>query len=144
VNDSCGSPLQREAIRAWIEAHAADLPATLTELSEYPMVFRRAVARALPLEQRVAVWREHLLTVCSAFTSGTPAQRKLITDVIDELPALLSGDVARAEASMLTLQPRMRELLTHQQLVEAFASLGPPEPPEGLPFPPDTHPDAAG
>jgi hypothetical protein len=143
MNDSCGSPLQREAIRAWIVAHATELPQTLAELSLYPMVFRRTLARALPLEQRVAVWREHLLAVCSAFTSGTPAQRALIADVAEELPALLGGDVARAETSMQTLEPRMRELLTHKQLIEAFASLGPPEPPEGLPLPRGAHPDVS-
>ena len=144
MNGSCGSPMQREAIRAWIESHAAELPHTLAELTTYPMIFRRVVARALPLEQRVAVWREHLETVCSASTLGSPAQRALIADVIEELPALLSGDVVRTEASMRALEPRMRELLTHEQLIEAFASLGPPEPPEGLPLPRDAHPDAAG
>ena len=144
MNGSCGSPMQREAIRAWMEAHANKLPCTLAELTTYPMVFRRVIARALPLEQRVAVWREHLETVCSAFTSGTPAQRALIADVIEELPTLLSGDLVRTETSMRALEPRMRELLTHEQVIEAFASLGPPEPPEGLPLPPGAHPDAAG
>jgi hypothetical protein len=144
MNGSCGSPVQREAIRAWIDAHATELPCTLAELISYPMVFRRVIARALPLEQRVAVWREHLETVCSAFTSDTPAQRALIADVIEELPILLSEDLERTEASMQALGPRMRELLTHEQLIDAFASLGPPEPPEGLPLPPGAHPNAAG
>jgi hypothetical protein len=144
VGDSCGSPLQRQAIRAWVESHSAELPETLAELTTYPMAFRRVIARALPLEQRVAVWREHLETVCSTFTPGTSEQRALIADVIQELPSLLSGDLARTAASMRALEPRMGVLLTHEQLVEAFATLGQPEPPEGLPLPPDAHPDAAG
>jgi hypothetical protein len=136
--------MQREAIVAWVEEHHADLPRTLSELATYPMIFRRVIARALPLEQRVTLWREHLATVSSVSTSGTAEQRALIADVIEQLPAILGDDAARTESRMRSLAPRMRALLTHEQLIEAFASLGPPEPPEGLPLPPGAHPAAAG
>jgi hypothetical protein len=129
MSDSCSwSAMQREAIAAWVEEHHADLPRTLSELATYPMVFRRVIARALPIEPRVSLWREHLTTVSRVSMSGTAEQRALIADVIEQLPAIVGDDPARTEASMRSLEPRMRALLTHEQLIEAFASLGPPEP----------------
>ena len=136
MTDSCWLPGQREAAQAWIDAHRDALPSTLSELSAFPMMVRRAIARALPATQRVAVWREHLEMVCSVSRSGSPEQRALIADIVEQLPHLVGDDLAQAEATFRPFEPRLLALLTREEAVEALATLGPPEPPGGIAFPP--------
>ena len=140
----CGwFPIDPDEIRAWVEAHAHDLPQTLDELSRLPIPFRKAVVAAVSPEVRMSLWREHLESYASPTSELTPPQRELVADAIVELPIIFQGARAEGEGRARALEDRMRELITREQASRIFGTLGPPEPPEGLPLPPDAVPRGA-
>ena len=55
-------PSDCRTIGSWVREHRHSLPRTLAELSRFPMAWRRAIVPALPFDDRVALWREHLAT----------------------------------------------------------------------------------
>ncbi len=126
-----------EAMRAWVEAHKDALPTTLAELSRFPIPFRKVIVNTVTPELRTALWREHLLTFLEPPTDLTPEQQELIRDAIAELPGIFGNSLEAGQARARVLEDRMRVLLTRQQAGQMFGTLGPPEPPEGLPLPPD-------
>ena len=134
------SPLRPAQMDAWVARHRDALPQTLDELARLPMQFRRAIVNAVPPAVRVSLWREHLSSFLGPDSELTPAQRALVEEAIVELPVIFDGpdDVGRERAARL--EARMAELLTRQQAGRIFATLGPPEPPGGLPLPPDALP----
>jgi hypothetical protein len=147
---SCGwFPLGPDEIRAWVDRHRHELPATLAELARYPIPFRKAIAAAVSPERRVALWREHLAGFLApdAATNAAPdgaltaEQQALVRDAIAELPLIVGVAPPAGQPRARALEERMRALLTPEQARLMFGILGPPEPPEGLPIPPDALPN---
>ncbi len=67
--------------KEWANAHRGALPDTLSALSAYPMLYRRAIYDALPATRKAALWREQL----GAFRAEqrlTAAQRDVIDTVL--------------------------------------------------------------
>jgi hypothetical protein len=138
---SCGwFPLRPDQIKAWVDAHKHELPTTLAELSRLPIPFRKVIVNSVSPERRTAFWREHLDNFLAEGASLSAAQRELVTDAIAELPAIFGGTRVEGQEHMRALEVRMRELLSQEQAIAMFGTVGPPEPPEGLPIPPDAWP----
>lgn len=136
--DSCDwFPIPREEIDAWVAKHHADLPRTLAALSAYPIPFRKAIVQALPREIVASLWREHLLS----FTGSVdPEQNQVITDAVEAIATIFGGSDS-AGTHLHALNDRIQQLVlagvfSPQQIAEIFATLGPAEPPGGLPLPP--------
>jgi hypothetical protein len=141
MSDSCGwFPMSREEIDDWVKAHRDDLPKNLAELSSYPIPFRKAILSAVAPNVRVDFWREHLLTFLQPSTDLAPDQQDLVRDAIEELPAIFGGTLKAGRARASVLEDRMRRLITPRQAREMFGTIGPPEPPGGLPLPSDAQP----
>jgi hypothetical protein len=135
----CGwFPLPYDEIVAWVKSHADELPRTLTELSAFPVAFRRVIVNYVSPEQRMMFWRDHLVSFLEPGSGLSAEQRALVNDAIEELPLIFGSPLPEAQARMRPLEDRMRALLTRQQASAMFGMVGPPEPPEGLPLPPGT------
>jgi hypothetical protein len=145
MSGSCGwFPMKHGEIAAWVEAHRDSLPQTLAELSEFPIAFRKVIVNMVSPELRTSLWREHLGTFIGPQSALSPEQQELVRDAQDQLPELFGGSQANFETRAKALEDRMRLLITPQQAAQIFGTLGPPEPPEGLPLPADAHPGVAG
>jgi len=145
MSGACGwFPLGPDEIQAWVARHAHELPRTLTELSRFPIPFRKAIVAALPAERQVALWREHLAGFLAPEAGLSAAQQGLVRDALAELPAIFGAPRAAGQDRARRLEDQMRGLITPDQAREIFGRLGPPEPPEGLPIPPDALPTPAG
>ena len=143
MSGSCGwFPLSPAEIDAWVERHRNDLPTTLEALSRLPIPFRKAIVNVISGVQRVALWQEHLSTFLEPDGSLTADQRALVQDAIAQLPAMFAAPDQERRQSVRLLEDRMRTLITREQAYRMFGVLGPPEPPEGLPLPPDAVPTA--
>lgn len=136
--DSCNwFPIPREEIDAWVATHHADLPHTLAGLSAYPIPFRKAIVQALPRDIVASLWRDHLIS----FTrSVDPDQNEAIIDAVEAIASIFGGSES-AQTHLHSLNERIHQLVSAgvfspQQIAEIFATLGPPEPPGGLPLPP--------
>ena len=123
-----------------VERHRAELPQTLEKLALLPMPFRKAVFRAVPADIRVNLWREHLASFLTSPNSWSTEQKALLMEVISEMPSILGGDAERGRQSGPSLKSRLSEAFTAEQAFLMFGTLGPPEPPEGLPIPSDAFP----
>jgi hypothetical protein len=144
MTGSCGwFPLGPDEIQAWVTRHADDLPRTLPELSRLPIPFRKAIVAALPAEAQVALWGEHLTGFLAPDAGLSEAQQDLVRDALAALPAIFGVPRADGRARAGALEQRMRVLITPEQARTMFGTLGPPEPPEGLPIPPDALPTPA-
>jgi hypothetical protein len=145
VSGSCDwFPLGPDEIRAWVERHRDELPDTLGGLARYPIPFRKAIVHAVAPEVRVALWREHLTGFLAPDRELDDAQRALVRDALDALPAIVGVAPPEGQPRARALEERMRALLTGEQARRMFGTLGPPEPPGGLPIPPDALPPEAG
>jgi hypothetical protein len=138
VADSCEwFPIPRKDIDAWVAAHRDTLPRTLADLSIYPIPFRKAIVQALPRDTVAGFWREHLLTFIGSDMS--PGQNQVIGEAAESI-AIIFGESEAAAAGLQALNERVgrlvaEQILTRTQAMQIFATLGPPEPPGGLPIP---------
>ena len=140
MSGSCGwFPLGPDQIRAWVVAHRDTLPQSLAELSRFPIPFRKAIVVALPMDRRIALWREHLERFLDPSIDLTEDQRALVRDAIVDLPRIFGGSPEVGNGRAHALEERMRRLITPAQAAAMFGCLGPPEPPEGLPLPSDAY-----
>jgi len=130
-------PLSYDQIKAWVEAHASDLPRTLAELSAFPIAFRRVIVAVATPERRIAFWREQYEDVLARDLTLDPEQRAVIADAIALLPMMWLGDRIDAEPHVRALMDRAHRSFEREQATRIFYRLGPPEPPEGLPLPTD-------
>ena len=134
------SPLSPKQIRAWLERHPEAVPRTLADISRFPMAFRRVMVNTVTPEVRWRLWREHLGTFLEPGSSLNEGQRKFVAETIPRLPGLFA-----APAPNPVIVEWERQMATHfsrQEAAHVFAELGPPEPPEGIPLPPDALPAA--
>lgn len=141
MSGSCGwFPLSHAEIDAWVERHRDELPASLEELSRLPVPIRKAIVNAVSPERRIGYWREHLTTFLAQNAELTTEQRALANDIIAQLPDIFGVPLEEGRERIRSLEVRMRALLTREQAYLMFGIVGPPEPPEGLPLPPDAVP----
>jgi hypothetical protein len=124
-----------DEIHAWVEAHRASLPRSLEQLARYPVAYRAAIVRALPAPARVAVWREHFASFLGPGSPLSAPQRAFVQEALGDLPTLMADDLAAAQARGRELEERMAPLFSRWEAGRVFGTLGPPEPPGGLPAP---------
>lgn len=140
MHGSCSwFPMRRDEIEAWVAAHRDELPTDLSELSRYPIPFRKAIVWALEPSDRVVLWREHLLSFVGASNLSTE-QQDLVREVIEQLPALFGDSLEGARERLKEFKGRASGLFEREEVVEIFFTLGPPEPEGGLPLPADAMP----
>lgn len=139
----CGwFPMSRKEILAWVERHRHELPATLAELSRFPMPFRSVIVNAVEPERRVRFWTEHFQSFLGAQSTLSAAQQEFVASSIPQLPLLLGAPAPNSVMS--EWEARMSAVFPRSEASQLFAMIGPPEPPEGLPLPADAIPDRAG
>src|SRR5713101_10148379 len=69
-----------DRIPGWVHRHQAQLPTSLTGLSEYAPAFRQAIFVALPAETQASIMTEHLTWFSSTEARLTLAQRRFVVD----------------------------------------------------------------
>ena len=129
--------MQRDEILAWVERHRHELPITLAELARLPMPFRVIIVNAVEPERRTQFWTEHLQSFLGSDSRLSAAQQAFISATIPELPQLLGAPAPSAVLS--EWEARAATVFTRAEAARLFGMIGPPEPPEGLPLPPDAH-----
>jgi hypothetical protein len=135
----CGwFPMRREEIVAWVERHRHELPTTLAELARFPMPFRSVIVNAVEPERRTRFWAEHLQCLLGSQSELSVQQQDFVSATIADLPRLLSAPAPNAVMS--DWEARAAQVFTRAEASKLFATLGPPEPPGGLPLPPDATP----
>ena len=136
---SCGwFPLPHNEIVAWVDEHRDSLPTTLAELSTFPVPFRKVIVNADSPEQRTQFWTEHLRTFLEPRAGLAADQRAFVEETIPFLASIFGSPLLEAQAKMRPIEARMSQLFTRPQCAAMFGTIGPPEPPEGLPLPPGT------
>jgi len=136
----CGwFPMRRGEILAWVDRHRQELPATLAELAKLPVPFRSVIVNAVEPERRVRFWTEHLESFLGSPSNLSTQQREFIAATIPELPELLAASAPNPV--MTSWEARASAVFSRAEAARLFATIGPPEPPEGLPLPPDALPD---
>jgi hypothetical protein len=128
-------PIGYDGIVAWVKENPDKMPTTLSELSTFPIAFRRVIVNMVSVEHRTAMWREHLESFLGGESKLDEAQRRLVADAIAQLPTLFGSERPVLEQGAKALEDRMREVLTPDQAFWMFGMIGPPEPPGGLPLP---------
>ena len=124
-------PMDFHQIEAWVTAHPEVLQSNLEEVSKFPMQFRRVIVNMMSPEHRIAVWREHLSAVAGE-AELTGKQAAFLVDCAASLPEIFGSKIAFEEWRL-----HAAALFTPPQRGRLFETLGPPEPPEGLPLPAD-------
>jgi hypothetical protein len=133
---SCGwSPLSPKQIRAWLGNHPEALPRALDDLARFPMAFRRVMINAVTPEVRLRLWREHLETFLGPESTLPEPQRQAVVATIPRLPELFATPAPNP--AMVQWERQMVALFSQVEAARVFGSIGPPEPPEGIPLPPD-------
>lgn len=136
---SCGwFPMSQQQIRDWLDRHPEALPQTLDELARFPVAFRRVMINAVAPEVRVRLWREHLETFLRPESVLNEPQRQLIAASIARLPDLLAAPAPNPV--IIELERQIATVFSRPEAARVFALIGPPEPAEGLPLPPDALP----
>ena len=138
---NCGwFPMSHDEILAWVEAHKHSLPNTLAELSAFPIPFRKAIVAFVPPEVRLRFWREHLETFISS-GALTEEQNAFVQETSDELPTFFAAP--SPNPTLKAWEARATKLFSRQDAARIFGTVGPPDPPEGLPLPSDAKPRGA-
>ena len=130
--------MRRGEILAWVERHRDELPTTLAELARFPMPFRSAIVSAVEPERRTRFWTEHLQSFLGPRSELTTQQQNFVEATIPELPQLLAAPAPNPVMS--AWEARASQVFSRAEASRLFAKIGPPEPREGLPLPPDALP----
>jgi len=133
--------MRREEIVAWVERHRHELPMTLAELAKFPMPFRSVIVNTVEPEHRVRFWTEHLQSFLGPESTLSPSQQEFVAATIPSLPELLSAPAPNVVMS--AWEARAAAVFSRAEASQLFAMIGPPEPSDGLPLPPDALPDRA-
>ena len=133
--------MSQQQIRAWLERHPEAWPQTLDDLARFPMAFRRVMVNAVTPEVRLRLWREHLETFLSPDSTLTEPQRQLVSATIPRLPELFAAPAPNQVS--IEWEGQVRTVFSGQEAARLFMSIGPPEPPKGIPLPPDALPAPA-
>jgi len=139
---NCGwFPLNPNQIREWLERHPESLPQSLDEIARFPVAFRHVMINAVSAQVRVQLWRQHLETFLRPGSPLNEAQRQLVAVSISRLPELLAAP--GPNPVLIEWERQIAEIFSRSEAARVFGSIGPPEPPEGLPLPPDALPAPA-
>jgi len=84
-------PISRSEIRAWIREHPEALPATLADISRFPMAFRRIFVNEVSPDVRLRLWLQHFETFLRPEAGLTEQQRDMIVATAAEMPQLLAA-----------------------------------------------------
>ena len=132
-----GGPMEHQEIVAWVRAHEQVLSANLEMISRYPMPFRKVIVNMMSRDNWVAVWREHLEASAASDATLDEKQKAFVLESAAALPTIFGSAAARSE-----WETRAAPLFTGEQKFSIFGTLGPAEPPGGLPLPLDAKPMA--
>jgi hypothetical protein len=139
MSGSCGwFPMRRDEIVDWVKAHERELPTTLAELAAFPVPFRKVIVTSISPALRTTFWGEHLATFVSDESDLSPEQKAFVSASSIQLPALLANPAPNP--TMSAWEADAARLFARPEMARIFGTLGPPEPPEGLPLPPGAHP----
>jgi hypothetical protein len=133
--------MRRGEIVAWVERHRHELPTTLAELAVFPMPFRSIIVNAVEPERRLRFWTEHLKSFLSSPVNLSVQQQEFIAATLPELPELLEAPAPNP--AMTDWEARASALFSRAEAAKVFGTIGPPEPPGGLPLPADALPTEA-
>ena len=131
MSDSCS----HSPILAWVNTHRDRLPQTLAEFARYPMAYRRMIHGVLPVDVRVRLWQEHLSSFLSPTSTLTVEQQAFVREYRAALPSVLTDPLNHDQ--LRAFGDRGRAVLGPEYAVRILATLGPQEPEDGLPAPPD-------
>ena len=133
----CGwFPMSWDQIRAWIDKHPESLPTSLADLCKYPVMFRRVMVNMVAPEVRERLWREHLESFLNDSSGLSAEQQSFVASAIGELGAIFAAGQA-PNPTMSDFESRLSKVFSRQEAALIFGMVGPPEPPEGIPLPPD-------
>ena len=132
--------MRRDEILAWVAAHDEVLSVDLAGLSKFPIPFRKIIVERVTPARRHALWTEHLAAV-AAEPHLTPEQRAFVRETAERLPMLFASPAPNP--ALVEWEAQAAKLFARPDAGRIFATLGPPEPPEGLPLPPDALPTRA-
>ena len=130
--------MEHEEIVAWVKAHAEVLSADLDTIGRLPMPFRKVIVKMVSEERHLALWQEHLAAASAADPTLTAEQRAFVAESAAALP-----EIFRSKSANDDWERRTAGMFMPAQEHSIFATLGPPEPPGGLPLPPDAKPMAS-
>lgn len=108
----------------WVAAHRGHLPATLSELARYPISYRRAIYRVLPVRTRVGLWRAQFSSVIRK-GSLTAAQKVFLMRFRRNLNRYVSPDAD--ENRLEALKEQGEVLFGRNRFIDIFENLGSPE-----------------
>ena len=129
-------PMSQDQIRAWVRRHPEALPQTVDDLGRFPMAFRRVMVAMVAPEVRLRLRREHLETFLAPESPLTSDQRTFVVTTIPELPKLFGAPAPNPV--IVEWERRMATVFPRERASRVFGELGPSEPPEGIPIPPDS------
>jgi hypothetical protein len=132
--------MDRDEIVAWVEAHRDTLPTNLAELARFPIPFRKVIATVVPHDRRLAFWREHLESFVGDNSELSAEQQSFVRETALSLSSIMAVPAPNPE--IVAWEARVPALFSRQQASRMFGTLGPPEPPEGLPLPAGAQPGA--
>ncbi|MES2125188.1 MAG: hypothetical protein V4503_10930 [Gemmatimonadota bacterium] len=129
-----------EAAFTWVEAHRDALPVDLAALSAYPMQFRRVIVNHVSPEIRAAMWCDHLRSFLGPHSELSGDDQAFLQDLIADLPVAFIGPAETARQRFESFSKRSEGRFPPALAGRLFQTIGPPEPPGGLPLPPEAAP----
>ncbi|MGP4103248.1 bacteriocin fulvocin C-related protein [Nonomuraea sp. KM90] len=127
---------RQAAAAAWVARAGKDLPRTYEEFRRYALAYRREIYRALPINVRGKLWREHL----KHYRAAHPAMPASQEQTFARVESLIADDSIFDVAAGKREEYRQAQLQLHDALVENFgedeayqivAALGPSQRPSG-------------
>lgn len=132
----------RRLAETWADAHAATLPSSLSAITKYPMVYRKAILHHLSASQQQEMWREQIAAFLLAPHERSEVQTAIVRDRAFEVSALQRlvlltvldsiGSVFREHASIEVRRAAAKRIcdmvhkaFTAQQVASLLAILGP-------------------
>ena len=137
---SCGwFPMSQQEIGEWLDRHPEALPRSLEDLAPFPMAFRRVMVNRVAPDVRVKLWQDHLATFLREGAALTESQRRVIESAMLRMPELV-GESSGSMEAIRDLEREASAVFSREEMRLLLATIGAPEPPGGLPLPPDAMP----
>lgn len=111
-----------ETVHAWVEANAERLPTQYNDFARYSMAYRRGIYSALPAEQQIALWKEHLRRYLESHRDLSAEQVKVLKQVLATFE--LNDNVLDEQTRTI------EEAFGQEEARLIIATLGPEEAPE--------------